>query len=201
MQEAIIFSWPDNIDDIYAAEIIKLSKDEMIIKGVRTEAERLWAANEWIIPTTFVVTITGLFFKSFLEEAGKDAYQVVKSKLIDYLAKRREIKVKLITSSPDKLSKNYDQSLSISLRARLHTKLLVKVLISEKVEDDEVGEMLQGMFQVLELLYQDFQQQVPEESIDSQSRPTEIYLLANPETRQWDILTEKQMSENYRNAK
>jgi len=201
MEEAIVISWPEDLDDIDAEEIIKLSTDKVIIKGVRTESE-LWAANEWIIPTTFVVTVTGLFFKSFLEEAGKDAYQIVKTHLKEYLAKRRELKTKLIAAetSPDKLSKNYDQSLSISLKARLHTRLLVNVMISEKVENEETGEMLEGMFQVLELLYQDCQQQLPEENIDNESRPNEVYLVADPETRKWDILTAKQMSERYKNV-
>ena len=201
MDEAIIISWPSDIDDAEADEIVGLSTDNIVIKGVRTETE-LWAANEWIIPTTFVVTVTSLFFKSFLEEAGKDAYQMVKARLKAYLVKRREVKTTLIAanSSPDKLSKNYDQSLSVSLKARLHTRLLVNVTISEKVEDDETDQMLESMFQVLELLYKDFQEQVPEEKINKESRPEEVYLIANPETRQWDILTPKQMSEQYKNS-
>ena len=202
MEEAIIISWPEDMDDIDAGELVKLSTDNIVIKSVRTESE-LWAANEWIIPTTFIVTVTGLFFKSFMEEAGKDAYQVVKSKLKEYVAQRREVKTQLIASasSPDKLSKNYDQSLSISLKARLHTRLLVNVMISEKVENEEISEMLECMFQVLELLYQDCQQQLPEENIDNQSRPNEVYLVADPETRKWDILTAKQMSERYKTPK
>ncbi|WP_158993976.1 hypothetical protein [Mucilaginibacter sp. L196] len=201
MDEAIIISWPSDIEDVDANEIVGLSTDNIIIKSVRTETE-LWAANEWIIPTTFVVTVTSLFFKSFLEEAGKDAYQMVKAHLKEYLAKRREIKTTLIAanSSPDKLSKNYDQSLSVSLKARLHTRLLVNVMISEKVHEVEIDQMLEGMFQVLELLYKDLQDQVPEEKIDKESRPEEVYLIANPETRQWDILTAKQMSERYKNS-
>jgi hypothetical protein len=201
MKEEIIITWPNDIDDTDANEIIGLGTDDMVIKGVRTETE-LWAANEWIIPTTFIVAVTNLFFKSFFEEASKDVYKMLKSRLKKYIIKRRELKTQLIaaTASSDKLSKNYDQSLSISLKARLHTRLLVNVMISEKVEDGEVDEMLEGMFQVLELLYQDCQQQAPEENIDNESRPNEVYLLANPETGQWDILTLKQMSERYKNS-
>ena len=199
MEEAIIISWPENLDDAEAEELLKLSTGNIIIKGVRTEPE-LWAANEWTIPTTVVVTVTGLFFKVLAEEAIKDIYKHIKSKLKQYLIKRRELKTKLIASaaSPEKLSKNYDQSLSISLKARLHTRLLVNVMISEKVENEEAGDMLEGMFRVLELLYQDCQQQVPEKNLNMKSRPEEVYLIANPETRQWDILTAKQMSERYK---
>ncbi|MGY4385157.1 hypothetical protein ACVWYN_002193 [Pedobacter sp. UYP24] len=191
MEEAITISWPNDIDDIDANEIIDLSTNDMVIKGVRTETE-LWAANEWIIPTTFVVAVTNLFFKSFFEEASKDIYKLVKSRLKEYIINRRESKTKLIaaTSSPDKLSKTYDQSLSISLKARLHTKLLVNVLVSEKVKSEEMSDMLESIFHLLEVLYQDCQQDKPEEKIDSTIRPNEIYLIADPETRQLDILTE-----------
>lgn len=199
--EAVVISWPEDLKDIDAEEIVKMSSDEMLIKSFRPESEGLWAANEWIIPTTFVVTVTSLFFKSFLEEAGKDAYQMIKSRLKNYITKRRELKTAMAaaTTSPNKLSKNYDQSLSISLKARVHTRLFVNVMISEKVESGETEEMLDGMFQVLELLYQDCQRQLPEVSINAQYRPEELYLIANPETRQWDILTPKQMSERYSN--
>lgn len=200
MEEAVIISWPKDLNDVEAESIICLSNQNMVIKGFRTEREGLWAANEWIIPTTFVITVTGIFFKSFLEEAGKDAYQMVKSRLIKYIINRRKFKTKLIaaSASPKKLSKNYDQSLSISLKSRLHTNLLVHVLISEKVRNGESDLMLQGMFQVLELLYQGCQQERPEESINNKERPNEIYLVANPETKQWDILTQNQMSEKYK---
>jgi hypothetical protein len=199
MNEAVIISWPNDIDDIEANEIIGLSTDNIIIKSVRAESE-LWAAYEWVIPTTFVVTITSLFFKALVEEASKDVYKLIKAKLKEYLIKRRELKTTLIAAaaSPDKLSKNYDQSLSISLKARLHTRLLVNVMISERVENKEADEMLEGMFQVLELLYEDCQQQVTEENINYESRPNEVYLIANPESKQWDILTPKQMSDRYK---
>jgi len=202
MEEAIIISWPNDIDDADANEIIGLSTNDMVIIGVRTETE-LWAANEWIIPTTFIVTVTNLFFRTFFEEANKDVYKMIKARLKKYINKRRELKTKLIasTASPDKLSKNYDQSLSISLKARLHTRLLINVMISEKVEGEETDQMLEGMFQILELLYQNSQQQLPEEKIVDESRPEEVYLVANPETRQWDILNPKQMYERYKNKK
>jgi len=91
MKEAIIITWPNDIDDTDANEIIGLGTDDMVIKGVRAETE-LWAANEWIIPTTFIVAVTNLFFKSFFEEASKDVYKMLKSRLKKYIIKRRELK-------------------------------------------------------------------------------------------------------------
>jgi len=201
MTEAIIISWPHDFDDPDATEIVALSTDNIPIKGIRTENEP-WTANEWVIPTTFVVTVTGLFFKSFFEEAGKDAYQTLKAHINEYLAKRRQIKTQLITSdqSPDKLSKSYDQSMSISLKARLHTGVLVNVLFSNKVKEKDVRAMLEGMSQNLELMYRNCQKQAPEEHINYEKRPHEVYLVVNPETKKWEVLSPKEMSDRYRNT-
>lgn len=201
MEEAIIISWPDNMDDIDAQEIIALSTDELKIKGVQHESCGMFAAFEWTIPTTFIVMISGLFFKSFMEEAGKDVYQMLKSRVKQYVLKRLEIKTKLVAApqSTEKLSKSYDQSLSISLRARLHSQLLINVMVSEKVEGQDADEMLEGLFDVLNLLYQQYLESAPEQEINRNIRPNEMYMIANPETKLWEILTPKEMSERYRN--
>jgi len=201
MEEAIIIGWPDNFDDTEARQIVELGTEELKIKGIQHETERLFAAFEWIIPTGFIVMVSGLFFKSFMEEAGKDAYQMLKSRLKKYILERREIKTHLIAASQstEKLSKAYDQSLTISLKARLHSRLLVNVMISEKLEKEDSEYMLEGVFEVLNLLYQQCQEAAPEERIRRDVRPEEYYLIANPETKLWEMLSPKEMLERYRN--
>lgn len=201
MEEAIIISWPDNVDDIDAQEIMKLSTDGLKIKGVQQESGSVFAALEWTVPTAFVVMLSGIFFKAFLEEAGKDAYQMLKPRIKAYILKRREIKIKMVAASQstEKLSKSYDQSLSISLKARLHSQLSVNVMVSERVEGQDADDMLEGVFEVLNQLYQQCQQTAPEEKINRNVRPNEMYLLANPENRSWEILNQQEMLERYRN--
>lgn len=201
MEEAIIIGWPDKMDDLDAQEIIALSTDELKIKGIQNERGGMFAALEWTIPTTFIVMVSGLFFKSFMEEAGKDTYQILKTQIKRYILKRREIKSKLVaaTQSTEKLSKSYDQSLSISLKARLHSQLLINIMVSEKVEDQEADNMLEGLFEVLNQLYKQCQETAPEQRINRNVRPNEMYMIANLETKQWEMLTLKEMSERYRN--
>ncbi len=201
MEEAVIIGWPDNMEDIDAQEIIALSTDELKIKGIQHESGGMFAAFEWTIPTTFIVMVSGLFFKSFMEEAGKDTYQMLKSRIKQYVLKRREIKTRLVAASQstEKLSKSYDQSLSISLRARLHSQLLINVMVSEKVDGQDADDMLEGLFEVLNLLCQQCQESAPEQTINRNVRPNEMYMVANPETQLWEILTPKEMSERYRN--
>jgi hypothetical protein len=201
MEEAIIIGWPDNLDDTDAQEIVNLSTPELKIKGIRHESDRLFAAFEWTIPTTFIVMVSGLFFKSFMEEAGKDAYQMLKSRLKAYMLKRREMKTTLVAASQstNKLSRTYDQSMSVSMKARLHSRLMVNVMISANVESQDADDMLEGVFEVLKMLYNQCQEAAPEEQINRNVRPEEIYLVANPETKLWEILTSKEMTERYRN--
>lgn len=201
MEEAIIIGWPDNLDDIDAQEIVNLSTPELKIKGIRHESDRLFAAFEWTIPTTFIVMVSGLFFKAFMDEAGKDAYQMLKSRLKAYILKRREIKTTLVAASQstNKLSRTYDQSMSVSMKARLHSRLMVNVMISENVEGQDADDMLEGVFEVLQMLYNQCQEAAPEEQIKKNVRPEEIYLVANAETKLWEILSPKEMTERYRN--
>lgn len=202
MDEAVIIRWPDNLDDKDAHEIIALSTPELKIKGVQHESERLFAALEWTIPTTFMVMVSGLFFKSFMEEAGKDSYHMVKTRLKEYILKRREIKTTLVAASQsaNKLSKTYDQSLTISMKARLHSRLVVNVMISEKVEGQDAADMMDGVFEVLNMLYVQCREAAPEEQVDRNIRPEELYLVANPDTKLWEILSSREMSDRYRNV-
>jgi hypothetical protein len=200
MEEAIVISWPEDFDDPIAEEIVQLNQDYFKVKASRTEPVGLLAMLEWAIPTGFMVYLFGNFFKSFLSEAGKDTYQVAKSRLKLFIIKRRELKTRLIaaSTSPNKLSKSYDQSLTISLKARIDPKLMITVLFSEQVTNEETDQMLEGMFQALMLVYEECQKQ-PAEGSDENYRPKDLYLIANPETKQWEILTPQQMSERYRN--
>jgi len=59
--------------------------------------------------------------------------------------------------------------------------------------------MLEGVFQVLNLLYQKCQEPAPEDKIDQNIRPEEIYMVANPEIKSWEILKPKEIADRYRN--
>jgi len=50
---------------------------------------------------------------------------------------------------------------------------------------------------MLNQLCQQCQQTALEEKIDRNIRPNEMYLLANPENRSWEILNQQEMLERY----
>ncbi|MGN6638026.1 MAG: hypothetical protein ACTHJ8_03885 [Mucilaginibacter sp.] len=200
-EEAIIISWPEDYEDNLAEEILSFSNDDFKIGCYRTEDPGVLAALEWAIPTAFIVYLFGNFFKSFMSEAGKDGYAKTKSLLKKYIKHRREQKTKLIaaTASTEKLSRHYDQSLTISLAAKFETHLDIIVLFSEKAQTTDVDPMLEGMFQSLMFLYGEFQKQAQKDEAKVLRKRTRLYMIVNLETQKWELLTAQQMSEKYRN--
>jgi hypothetical protein len=156
------------------------------------------AGIEWALPTVVVAYLLKPFFEVFLQEAGKDLYLLTKSNLKKFIVTNRELKTKLISArqSTEKLSKRYDQSLTVSLKANLHPNLRVTILISENINDKEIDNMLEGMFEVLAYLYAECKKH----DDNSQTRyQNDLFLISNNLIKQWELLDRRQMGERYRN--
>lgn len=203
MKEAIVISYEPRIpekwvDDLMAA----VPETNFLVKKQPREEMGLMAAIEWAIPTLAVGYLLKPFFDAFMTEAGKDAYAAAKKGLQDFIGKSRSIRLKWMaaSSSPDKLSKNYDQSLAISLKAQVYSGLTVTVLFNDKVPDEETPGMVDSMFHILEALYQKGL-----ETSGGQDKATErlsrnnVYLVLNYEERRWEILNDKELTAKYRN--
>ncbi|RZM23714.1 MAG: hypothetical protein EOO88_25300 [Pedobacter sp.] len=72
-------------------------------------------------------------------------------------------------------------------------------MISEKIEGQDADDMLVGVFEILNLLYQQCQEADPEKKMNRNIRPNEMYMVANPQSKLWEIITSKEMSERYQN--
>jgi hypothetical protein len=199
MEEHIIVAAPKSYPSELLNDLESSTSDGLNIKRVDADYGAM-AGIEWALPTIAIAYIAKPFFESFLTEAGKDVYELLKSKIKKFIVKNRQNRFSLITAtaSTEKLSKNYDQSLTVSLKAQVHPKMTVTVLISENTPKDEISLMLDGMFQLLQLLYEQCQ---TEEllKIEPGQKHEQVYMVANQESKQWDILTQKQMFEKYRN--
>ncbi|WP_348047127.1 toll/interleukin-1 receptor domain-containing protein [Mucilaginibacter sp.] len=203
MEEAIVISATERVPAEWVDDFVKeVDREDFKVKKIVAEDMGLMAAIEWTIPTLVVAYLLKPFFQSFLDEAGKDAYAHAKVQLKKFLAKNKAIKIRLMaaTQSIHKLSKTYDQSLSVSIKARIHERLTVTVLFGENVPDEEGSQMMDGMFQILEMLYEQCQKESPEtEEASKGFSHNNVYLVANNDTKQWEILTNQQMTAKYRN--
>ncbi len=160
------------------------------------------AGIEWALPTAIVAYLLKPFFEAFLQEAGKDAYLKTKEGIKKLVKKNLPVETIRISanSSPHKLSERYDQSGAISLKVAVHKRLTFTVLFSNEIEPKEFDLMLDGLFKSIEQIYLEVQKNFPDETDGEQISHNELYLLANVNQRSWEILTEKQMLERYRNV-
>lgn len=204
MKEAIIISATESVPSEWVDDFVKeVDHEDFKVKKIVAEDLGLMAAIEWAIPTLVIAYLLKPFFESFLSEAGKDVYIHAKASLKQLINRNMKIKVTLhaATQSIHKLSKNYDQSLSVSVKARVHERLTITVLFDENVAEEEVSQMMDGMFQSLEMLYEQWQKAYPEsgDANEGFSR-NEIYMIVNNVTKRWELLTKQQMSAKYRNV-
>lgn len=197
--EAIVISrpkeYPRPLFDFIEAD---LDRPDFKVKTIITENGPM-AGIEWMLPTVVIAYLLKPFFEAALQEAGKDFYEFAKSKMKRFIAKNRKVKGQYITAkgSTEKLSGKYDQSHTISVKAILHSKLRITVLFSESVPDDEFDEMLEGLFQIINLLYQECQKQEPEKAVKLPIE-NEVFLIGNVLSKRWETLTRQQMMERYK---
>jgi hypothetical protein len=196
VKEAVIISAPKDYPDQDILDISEALPNDLSLTRQNFE-NKLFAGIEWAMPTIIVVYLLKPFFEAFLKKFGEDAYELTKSRLKKFIIKNRRIKVKRVAASksPDKLNKSYDQSLAISLKARLQPRIIVTVLISETVPENDLEDSLEGMLNLLFLLYDNIQNN-PQE-FHGDSKPTQLYLVANVEEKKWELLTEIQMAHKY----
>lgn len=199
MEEAIVLITPKALPKEFSDDLIKaVKKTDLKIRKDEIDYG-VMAGIEWAISTLVIAYLAKPFFEAFLQEAGKDTYGVVKDEIKKFILRTKKIKTTTITSdlSPKKLSAKYDQSRSVSVKARVHSQIMVTVLFDENAADDDADAMLDGMFEMLYFLYGK-----ANESSDTSSpgaKKNEIYLVADHINKKWEILTTQQMAERYRN--
>ncbi|AYN04521.1 hypothetical protein [Flavobacterium sp. 140616W15] len=132
----LILTYPEGFSqEIIDSDISKLEVKDLKIQLEKHETDT-YAAMEWIIPTFFATFILKSYFESFLQEAGKDHYQLLKNACKKMLAKGNATQVQLISASKStqKLSKKYSQSLSVSILAQMKTNRQIKLLFDNNLE-------------------------------------------------------------------
>lgn len=104
------------------------------------------------------------------------------------------------SQSTNKLSKAYNQSATVSIKAMLHSLLMVTVLFDESIPGGEMDDLMEGLFISLNLLYDRCQQEAAETETDFRSsRRHEMFMIADLEQREWKLLSQEQMHEIFAN--
>lgn len=132
----IVFVYPES----FSQQIIDAELGEVNVKNLQFQVARqensMYAAMEWIVPTFFATYFLKPYFEAFLQEAGKDHYELVKSACKKMLAKGKVSKSHLISASEStqKLSGNYTQSHTVSITFQMKTGRQVKMLFDDNLD-------------------------------------------------------------------
>jgi len=197
----IVFIFPETFSDEKINEEISSVKFYELDLRILKRGNEAYNGFEWIIPTAFAAYILKPYFDSFLLEAGKDHYKILKASLKKLIEKGKIFKSAAIsaTQSPDKLSQKYSQSLTVSLEFQTINNRHVKLLFDDNLD---INDWNNAVEQILELLAENYES-FPNDrlTIEINTLNTKhhriIYSIINPETKKLEFKDDIGMIEKY----
>jgi len=177
----------DEFPDIIINKFIEDIKSEELFIDIRKFHYGIVAsALDWALPTMISVYILKPYFESFLQELGKDHYQLLKTWLTNLSIDSRKIKAFTIRATKASQKENFSDTQSKAFSISLITKddRSIKLLF-----DLELNEILwkSSVDQILDLLLDNYEnfpndmltKMIAELSIDKNS---EIFVVINNES-------------------
>jgi hypothetical protein len=113
------------------------------------------ACYEWLVPTAIIIFIGKSYFNSFLQEMGKDHYQLLKKAFISLRGKLvgKNAPQVTIVSTAGKFSSNSKYSLVFSVIAESNDNFKFKLLIQSKVNEAEYEKIISSFIEFLDEYY------------------------------------------------
>jgi hypothetical protein len=135
----IVLIYPIEFPDKLITEEMEAFKVGNLNIAIQKVENGPYNSFEWIVPTAFGVYILKPYFDSFLSEAGKDHYLLLKKGLKKIAEKGKQISIKLITASQStqKLSGTYNQSLVLSIMIQTKNNRRIKLLFDNDLEKED----------------------------------------------------------------
>ncbi len=185
-------------DDMPEQLVLDLAKE---LREANAEVETEKRPNEpfmgleWAIPAAIVVYLAKPYIDSFLKEAGKDHYLIVKEKLSKFAKKVLKIRRQTIVSSqsPNKVRKDNPVSSSFAIWSQTIDGRPLKFLFFGDKDDDYYEYCTNEIFNALMNHAEEFPNDYISNQADRLSRRSrEIYLLFDESAKKWkavDIVT------------
>jgi len=191
----------EEFGEIVAAEII----DQRLKIAFIRKAPQPWNSIEWAIPGLIAVFVLKSYFESFLKEAGKDHYNLLKNCLNKLLKLNKNAPVQIITSdlSPDKTDKTNTQSKAISIHIEIKDGRKIKLLFDSELEIDDWTNSLERILDLIQQHYSDY----PNDSLTQKLKSLEndprfeIFALIDKETKEWKFLDLRKITAEKRKEK
>lgn len=184
----------------YPIEIIEKDIQPFLDSGIpveyRVKENRIYASLEWTIPTAIVAYILKPYFESFLQEAGKQHFEILSKKFKTLINRGKEMNVKLVSSSlsPENLSKTYNQSMTISVLFETKNGKFIKLLFDNDLEKEDWDYAIDQMMEYVVENYENESESKLAEIIKDfdKEKAFKIYAIINKETKLLEIYDDKE---------
>jgi len=200
----LVFTYPEGISSEFIEEDISQLKDNDLNLYVTRQENSIYAGFEWIVPTFFATYILKPYFESFLQEAGKDHYQLLKDACKKILAKGKVTDVKIITpeQSFQKRSVNYNESIAVSILFQMKTERRIKMLFNSNLDLQDWENALDEFSDIILEHYQNYpNDRLSHEIKDLSPKPHYvIYVKINPITKELEFHDDITLSLEARNS-
>lgn len=198
----IVLLYPTEFPEkLIEQEILSIYTDKLDLK-IFKEDNGSFMAFEWLVPTAFGIYILKPYFNSFLSEAGKDHYNILKSGLKKIVEKGKLIKAKMVAAraSTHKLSKDYNQSLVVSLTIQTKNNRQIKLLFDNDLEKSDWDYAIDQILDFVIEHYESFPDDELTKSIREKSEKDHeiIYLIINPISKELEFNVDNDLIKKYK---
>lgn len=187
----IAIEFPDYFPEDFGDLLTNGIENELLDIRVLRKEPTAWAASEWIVPGLIAVYVLKPYFESFLKEAGKDHYTLLKTKINDILSKSKKMEVNTITSAgtTQKLNSSNTQSKAISVFIQTKQGIVVKLLYDNNLDIETWQESTNDFLRLVENDYDQIENPLTNylNKLDKDGDRT-IYAIIDPESRNWTLI-------------
>jgi hypothetical protein len=193
----IYFCAPDSFEDKLFEDSYKLLSHKNLNLTIEAKEPQAYASLEWAVPGLIVAYLAKPYFEGFLQEAGKDHYQVVKNWIKTLLRAAKEMSVKIFTSGKHKFDKKYSQSIIISIHFEIKNGQQVKLLFANELSIDD----WESAIDKFSILIEDNYKNSPDDNLSKrtshlrQEKYSTIYGMISVTNKEWEFFDDNLLIE------
>jgi hypothetical protein len=186
---------PDELIAKYQQEIFH---PKLKIGVIKYPVGTIYNSLEWAIPTFFCMYLLKTYFDSFLSEAGKDHYGILKEWIKKTSNNLRLVKVQTIAAavSTDKLIKDNSQSKSFSIEIiTKENKHKIKFLFDNNFSEKTWNRALDKLLELLDEHFSSNSDNKISQLIEANNFHQNVWAIIISEDGDWDFFDFKKIAE------
>lgn len=179
--------FPDQIIEMFNNE---LSTPELKLEISKSPPRGVYNMVEWALPTLIGVYIFKTYFDTFLKEAAKDHYKLLKDWIKKTSKETRLIKVTTITASQssEKVSKSNTQSKVFSVKSKTNTGLTITFLFDDSLDNELWDKAIDNLLSILENHFSNGETDRLTVEIEQKKFEKTIYAKMKSDNGDWEFL-------------